>query len=48
MATQYGADALGMEKYAGSLEKGKNAEMLYIPLEAKTETELLEKIVEYE
>ena len=48
MATQYGADALGIEKYAGSLEKGKSAEMLYIPLEAKTETELLEKITEYE
>ena len=48
MATLYGADALGMGKYAGSLEKGKSAEMLYIPLEAKTETELLEKITEYE
>jgi aminodeoxyfutalosine deaminase len=48
MATQYGADALGLGKYTGSLEKGKSAEMLYIPLKAKIETELLEKITEYE
>jgi cytosine/adenosine deaminase-related metal-dependent hydrolase len=44
MATQYGADALCMGKYSGSLEPGKRADMLYIPLNAKTETALLEKI----
>jgi cytosine/adenosine deaminase-related metal-dependent hydrolase len=48
MATQYGADALGIGDYAGSLEPGKRADMLYIPLKAKTETELLERITGYE
>ena len=48
MATQYGADALGLGEYAGSLEPGKRADMLYLPLQAKTETELLEKITGYE
>lgn len=48
MATQYGADALGMGEYSGSLEPGKRADMLYIPLKARTETELLEKITGYE
>ncbi|MCK5099152.1 MAG: amidohydrolase family protein, partial [Desulfobacteraceae bacterium] len=48
MATQYGADALGIGKITGSLEKGKRADMLYIPLKAETETELIEKVIEYE
>ncbi|MCP3899065.1 MAG: amidohydrolase family protein [Desulfobacteraceae bacterium] len=44
MATQYGADALGLGEYAGSLEPGKRADMLYIPLKANTKLKLLEKI----
>jgi aminodeoxyfutalosine deaminase len=48
MATQFGADALGLGEYAGSLDKGKRSDMLYIPLKAKTETGLLEQIIGYE
>ncbi|MCD4742792.1 MAG: amidohydrolase family protein [Desulfobacteraceae bacterium] len=48
IATQYGADALGIGDHTGSLEPGKIADMLYIPVQAKTETELLEKITGYE
>ncbi len=48
MASLYGAKALGMEKYTGTLEKGKKAEMIYIPLKAENESDLLEQIIEYE
>ncbi len=47
MATINGAYALGMEKIAGSLEKGKIADFIYLPIKALNKDELLEKISTY-
>ncbi len=45
MSTINGAYALGMEKIAGSLEKGKTAGFIYLPLKAPNKEDLLEEIV---
>ncbi len=45
MATINGAYALGMDKIAGSLERGKSASFIYLPLKALNAEDLLEKIV---
>jgi cytosine/adenosine deaminase-related metal-dependent hydrolase len=45
MATINGAKALGLGKVFGSLEPGKMASMVYIPLSAKTEQSLFENIL---
>ncbi len=48
MATQNGAEALSLGADTGSLEPGKNGHMLYLPVEAKDRTGLMEKITGYE
>lgn len=45
MSTINGAKALGLEKVFGSLEPGKMASMVYIPVSAKTEQALFENIL---
>ncbi len=47
MATINGAYALGMEKIAGSLEKGKTAGFIYLPIKALNKDDLFEKISTY-
>lgn len=45
MATINGAKALGLEKTFGSLEPGKRASMVYIPVSVETEQSLFENIL---
>ena len=45
MATVNGARVLGLEKMCGTLEKGKSGAMIYLPLTADNEQQLLEKII---
>ncbi|MCP4021249.1 MAG: amidohydrolase family protein [Desulfobacteraceae bacterium] len=45
MATQYGARALGNDKIAGTLDKGKDGSLQYIDINVKNKKNLIKRIV---
>ena len=48
MATINGAEAIGMEKIAGTLEPGKTGDFLYLPLETYNLEDFLKRVTSYE
>ena len=48
MATLNGAKALGLDHVTGTIAKGKRADVIYRPMDAKTENEIFERMVSNE
>lgn len=48
MATLYGAKTLGIERFTGRIEPGKSGDMVYVPVHADTEKQMLEQVIIHE